>query len=181
MRNTISRTFTSTVATCLVFDTNDNKVLETVVTLSNVDNKADEVEKFLRKNPDRIVGKLIMVKDVSVKSELIGMDETDFIKYATPVQERTKETRGMISKTVNTLCGTLKYMDTTDNTIKEKIVTVPEKYKNNPDKYAYNLATATEKPFMITDLKNVSSLFVMNELEFRTLGKPMVNHQKYVE
>lgn len=98
----VSRTFTTSIANVLTVDKNARVVKETTIVL---DGKIDSVEKAVKyfEKHDRSVIDVIGVK---VVSELLGMYETDFIALAKPFDERSNETRNLITKNCNsTICN----------------------------------------------------------------------------
>ena len=174
MRNTITRTFNKIAAACLVF--NNGKIVEQEIIVPAVNNTTALAEKYIRKNPDKVNGKLVDVVSVKVISTLYGMDESDFINLAKKVDERSKETRGMISKTVNGYIGTLLYMDE-KRKVCDKLVTFSkgEKLKN----VAADNTPKGCKPIDIENVEETSALFVMSEADFIANSREMVDHQHY--
>ena len=95
MRNTITRSFVKLSCDCIVYK--DGKTVKEIVTIPYGYNTTDSAEKYIRKNV-ALDGKLVMVESVSKVSALYGMDESEFIKLAKVVTERSKETRDCINE-----------------------------------------------------------------------------------
>lgn len=178
MRNTITRTFVTVNADCLTFE--DGKVMTSIVTLPATVKDVNAAEKYIRKNA-MTAGKLISVEKLSTTEQLYGMEESDFLKFAYPVASRSKETRNMISKNVETLMGTLVFMDVASREIKERQVTIPANYEKRLDKYAQVIASPNEKGITIENVHKVASLYVISEADFIAHSKKMVDHQHYAE
>lgn len=174
MRNTITRSFNKVAASALVY--RDGKITEAVFSLPYLFNTVELAEKYIRKNVN-VDGKLVDVVFVEKVSALYGMDESDFIAHATRVDERSKETRGMISKTIVAFEGTLLYMDE-QRKVKEMLVLVPKGAKL--DKLARSLAPNGCKGITIENVHEVSALYVMSEEDFINHAREMVDHQHYV-
>ena len=92
----ISRTVKTCTVNALKVDTQSRTVSEVKLA---IDSKYDTVEKaigyFLK--ADRTICDVL---SVNINEELIGMTESDFIKYGKVFEERSKENRGMVSKVV---------------------------------------------------------------------------------
>lgn len=179
MRNTITRTFITMFATCTVYE--DGKLMESVVALPDTCTLTGIAEKYIRKHPAVISGKLVEVKEIKKVTALYGMDETDFIKFATPVTARSKETRDKITKTVNAYKGTLLYMDTVSRAVNSRDVSIPADMKNKLDKYMKTIERENEKAIMIENVTPVAALYAMSEHDFKAHAKRMTDHQHYVE
>ena len=179
MRNTITRSFTTVFATCLVYE--GGKIVETEIALPDSCDIARVAEKYIRKNPSLLSGKLVEVQSTRKQSTLYGMDETDFIKFATPVTARSKETRDKITKTVNAYKGTLLYMDTVSRAVNSRDVSIPADMKSKLDKYMKTIERENEKAIMIENVVPVAALYAMSEYDFKAHAKRMVDHQHYAE
>lgn len=179
MRNTITRTFNTVFATVLVYK--DGKVNTCELALPDFCTLPVAAEKYIRRHSGIIDGNLITVDSLKTVSELFGMEESDFIKYATPVAVRGKDTRDKITKTVNAFKGTLVYMDIVTREVKTREVNVPADMKNKLDKYARTIEQDGEKAIMIENLVPIASLYAMSEQDFKAKAKRMVDHQHYVE
>lgn len=178
MRNTITRTFTTVYAESLVFE--DGKVMTSYPIVPATCKDTASAEKYIRKH-NLTSGKLISVEKLSTVEQLYGMEESDFIKYAHPVAARSKETRNMISKNVETLVGTLVYMDVATREIREREITIPANYEKRLDKYAQAVAEANEKGITIENVHKVAALYVISESDFIAHSKKMIDRQHYTE
>ena len=89
MRNTITRSFTTIFASCKVYES--GRLLDAIVALPDFCTLVSTAEKYIRKNPSVISGKLVEVTELNKQSELYGMDESDFIRLAKPFENRSKE------------------------------------------------------------------------------------------
>ena len=179
MRNTITRSFTTCLASCKVYE--DGKLLDTIVTLPDFCTTTTTAEKYIRKNPSAISGKLVEVTKIDKQTTLYGMDETDFIKYAKSYEQRGKETRNMITKTVKGFTGDYLYMSTDTRELLKRAVSVPADMSKKLDKYAKSIELGNEKAITIENLRPIEALYGMSETDFRKYGKKMVDHQRYAE
>lgn len=179
MRNTITRSFVTIFASCKVYES--GKLLDATVALPDFCTLVSTAEKYIRKNPSVISGKLVEVTELSKQSELYGMDESDFIRLAKPFENRSKDTRNLITKTVRGYIGDYLYMDTTTHQLATRKVSVPADMSAKLDKYAKSIEQENEKAITIENLVPVESLYGMSESDFRKYGKKMVDHQHYAE
>lgn len=174
MRNTITRTFNKNVCTCVVYA--NGKTHESVVTIPVGFDTEESAERYIRKNV-QLDGKLAAVVSIEKVGALYGMDESDFIKLASIVDERSKDTRNCITKTVVGKVGTLVYMDSERN-IHEMLVRVDS--KRNLDKQARELAPDGCKGIDIEDIHDSSALYAIDEATFIKNARPMSDHQHYI-
>lgn len=179
MRNTITRTFTTNFATCLAYE--DGKIITAEIALPDSCGTPYTAEKYIRKNPSVLSGKLVQVDSIRKETVLYGMDETDFIKFATPVAARSKDTRDKITKTVNAYKGTFLYMNTASRAVESREISVPADMKNKLDKYMKVIERENEKAIMIENLTPVAALYAISELDFKSHAKRMIDHQHYAE
>lgn len=180
MRNCITRTFTTVYANCTVYNMQEKKPYDSMILVPDSCVTTNMAEKYLRKI---MTGndKLVTVNSLSKTSTLYGMEESDFIKFAAPVETRSKETRNMVTKTVNALVGTYVYMDMSTREIKERSVSVPTYFADKLDKYAKKIELDGEKAITIENVKNVSALYAISESVFRREAREMNDHQHYKE
>lgn len=179
MRNTITRSFTTCLATCKVYE--NGNLLDAIVALPDFCTTVTTAEKYIRKNSSVISGKLVEVTKIDKDSTLYGMDESEFIKYAKPYEQRGKETRNMITKTVKGYVGDYLYMSTETREVCKRNVSVPADMSKKLDKYAKSIEQAGEKAITIENLKPIEALYVMSETDFRKHGKKMIDHQHYAK
>ncbi len=179
MRNTITRSFTTCLVTCKVYE--NGKLLDSMVTLPDFCTNTVAAEKYIRKNPSVISGKLVEVTKIDKQTTLYGMDESDFLKHAKPFEQRGKETRNMITKTVKGFIGEYLYMSTDTHELCKRNVSVPADMSKKLDKYAKSIEQAGEKAITIENLKPIEALYAMSESDFRKYGKKMVDHQHFAE
>lgn len=88
----ITRTFTRTVADCMILNLESKKAENRDVILAEKMTEK-EAEKLIRKNPKIAVndGEMFVgVVGVTYDEKLYGMDENDFLKYATELDEHRK-------------------------------------------------------------------------------------------
>lgn len=179
MRNTITRSFTTCFATCKVYE--NGKLMEAIVALPDFCTTIRHAEKYIRKNTSLISGKLVEVSQIDKQVTLYGMDEGVFILYAKPCEQRGKETRNQVTKTVKGFIGDYLFMSTETHELHKRSVSVPSDMSGKLDKYAKTIEQAGEKAITIENLKPVESLYAMSETDFRKYGKKMIDHQHYVE
>jgi len=179
MRNTITRSFTTCFANCKVY--NNGQLSDCVIALPDFCTITATAEKYIRKNPGTISGKLVEVSSIDKETVLYGMDESDFIKNAKIYDVRGKDTRNLITKTVKGFTGEYLYMDTSTYELKRRVVSVPADMSEKLDKYAKSIEQPNEKAITIEKLVPVNALYGMTENEFKALAKRMVDHQHYAE
>lgn len=179
MRNTITRTFSVSLATCKVYE--NGALLDSIIALPDSCGNTVAAEKYIRRNPSVISGKLVDVLSIDKQTTLYGMDESDFLKYAKPYDQRGKETRNMITKTVKGYVGDYLYMTVDTRKLCKRSVSVPIGMSKKLDKYAKSIEQAGEKAILIENLKPIEALYAMSESDFRKYGKKMVDHQHYAE
>lgn len=179
MRNTITRSFTTCLATCKVYE--NGALMDAMVNLPDFCTTTITAEKYIRKNPSAISGKLVEVTKIDKQATLYGMDESDFLKYAKPYEQRGKETRNMITKTVKGFTGDYLYMSTDTRELLKRTVSVPVDMSKKLDKFAKSIELDNEKAITIENLKPIEALYGMSESDFRKYGKKMVDHQHYAE
>jgi len=179
MRNTITRTFSVSLATCKVYES--GALLDCIIALPDSCGNPVAAEKYIRRNPSIISGKLVEVSKIDKETTLYGMDENDFLKYARPYQQRGKETRNMITKTVKGYIGDYLYMSTDNHELCKRSVSVPVDMAKKLDKYAKSIELENEKAITIENLKPIEALYAMSESDFRKYGKKMVDHQHYAD
>lgn len=175
MRDTITRSFNENFVSILVYK--DGKILDDSVIIPRGFDEPKTAEKYIRKNV-QLDGKLVDVINVEKLSALYGMSEKDFIALAKPVTERSKETRGYISKTVIAKGGTLLYM-ASDRSVHDMPVIVPNgmKLKNA----VKELAPVGTIGIDIENLHDVETLYVMHPDDFKASAKLMTDYQHYAK
>lgn len=179
MRNTITRSFITISASCKTYE--NGKLIDAIITVPDSCTTATAAEKYIRKNPSVISGKLVDVLSIDKEIVLYGMDESDFLKYAKPYEQRGKETRNMITKTVKGYVGDYLYMSTDTRELCKRTVSVPADMAKKLDKYAKSIELDNEKAILIENLKPIEALYAMTESDFRNYGKKMIDHQHYAE
>lgn len=179
MRNTITRTFSVSLAVCKVYK--NGTLSDCTITLPDSIGNTVAAEKYIRRNPSVISGKLVEVTKIDKETTLYGMDESDFLKYAKPYEQRGKETRNMITKTVKGFVGEYLYMTVDTHELCKRNVSVPADMSKKLDKYAKTIEQAGEKAITIENLKPIEALYGISESDFRKYGKKMLDHQHYSE
>lgn len=179
MRTTITRTFTTIYADCTVYE--NGKLLQSIIALPDSCTLVGIAEKYIRKNPSLISGKLVEVKEIRKETVLLGMDENDFISAAKIYDVRGKETRNLITKTVKGFKGEYLYMDTSSREVKTRRVYVPADMENKLDKFAKSIEAAGEKAITIEKLTPINTLYGMSEKEFQATARKMIDHQHYAD
>lgn len=174
MRNTITRSFVKLSCDCIVYK--DGKTAKEVVIIPYGYNTTESAENYIRKKV-ALDGKLVTVESVRKVSALYGMDESDFIKLAKVVTERSKETRDCITKTVIGRVGTLVYMDEKRAILEKDVFIDP---KRNLDKQARELAPKGCKGITIENIRDSEALYVLDERTFIENARPMSDHQHYI-
>lgn len=175
MRNTITRSFVKNSCACIVYK--DGKTHDEVIVIPYGFNDIDAADKYIRRKVS-IDGKLVLVKSIEKTSALFGMDESQFIKLAKIVPERSKETRDFISKTVIGKAGTLVYMDKEYVVHRDMEVFVDAKRKL--DVQAKELAPADCIGITVENIHETQALYVLDEQTFIENARPMRDHQHYI-
>lgn len=176
MRNTIVRTFNTTIAKCIIYK--DGALSDCSLTLPADITTQARAEAVIRKS-HMVDGKLVSVEKLSRDSAIFGMDESTFIRLATCVSERGKMTRNAITKTVLSYSGDYIYMDMKTRAVSKRPVTVPASAKEKLDKYGKSIENDGEKYITIENLHKVSALYAMSEADFMRNGKRMKDYQHY--
>ena len=168
MKN-ITRSFTTTTATVKCY----NEETDSIVTVS-----ASLVGKFdadsFKKEYSKVQSMIVLkVTDCVSLDELYGMTEEAFIAYGMAYNERSKNTRGMISKTVSTNSYIVKLWNNDNDEIVERVFTAPSikaLEKNLPTNY---------KLLKVVSESKVESLICMDVNTFKELAHPMIDHFHY--
>lgn len=168
MKN-ITRSNTTTTACVKLY----NEELDSIQTVNAVIDGSHDADSF-KKEYSKIQSLTILkVFDVQTVEELRGMPENEFIAHGTVYAERSKENRGMISKTIATNRYTVKVFDHNNDSILETIVSADSEKgiaKNLPTNYQLLKVLKREK---------VESLICMTVSDFMKYSKPMVDHFHY--
>lgn len=173
MRNTVTRSFSTNVCKAIIYK--EGKLSDTEITIPTGFNATESAEKYIRKNVT-LDGKLVTVESVVTVSELYGMDESDFISKATLIDERSKDTRDCVTKTVKGNVGTLVYM-TKNRKIHEMPVMIRSGEKLS--KVAKEKAPQDCIGITIENIHDSVALYAMSISDFIKYARPMVDHQHY--
>lgn len=168
MKN-ITRSFTTTTASVKCYNEESDSVVTVSASLAGKFD-ADSFKKEYSKFQTMVV---LKVSNCVTTDELYGMPEDVFIANGTAYTERTKENRGMISKTVSTNCYTLKVWDNDNDCVVEKTVTA-ETLKAAEKQLATNY-----KLLKVIGESQVESLICMDSETFKAHARPMVDHFHY--
>lgn len=169
----ISRTIVNSIACATVFDTDTREMHEIAFCLPAAYDTPEKAENYLRKHGNLYSGKLVMVSSIDRSEKLIGMYVDEFIAKAVKVDERSKETRGTVTKTIQSCIGTALYMDE-NRAVQEKVVTFPVGLAN-VDAYIRKNYTFPGRFITVEDVEIVEALYSMDESTFIALSKPMKN------
>lgn len=169
----ISRTIIRNIAHATAYNSDSKGIFETVFIVPASVATVDKAERFIRKNNTLADGvKLVSVDSIEKMETPIGMYLDTFIANATKVDERSKETRDAITKTVIAMKATVLYM-TPDRKINETSVITPQNI--NYENYIRKNVTLDGRFIEIVNLEEVSTLYAMDEATFISLAKPMKN------
>lgn len=172
-KSIISRTIIRNIAHVTAYKSESKEIFDTVVIVPASVATVDKADRFIRKNNRFPVGvKLVSVDTVEKVETLVGMYLDTFVANATKVDERSKETRDAITKTVIAMKATILYM-TPDRKINETSVIVPQNV--NYENYIRKNVTLDGRFIEIVNLEEVSTLYAMDEATFIDLAKPMKN------
>lgn len=169
MKN-ITRSFITTFGKVLVYNP-EKKNLDT--TEYEIDGKFDNdtIVKALEKKGI----KALDVLSCESSEKLYGMSESEFITLGRAYSERSKETRGMISKSISVNVYTLKVYARDSKTIEDKTMTgnsIKEVEKNLPSNF---------KLLEVVSTATVETLICMNVEDFKKNARPMVDHFHYMK
>ena len=176
MRNIITRSFVKNSCTATVYK--DGKLSSAVFIIPCGYNDNDSAERYIRRNMS-IDGKLVEVNAIEKLSALYGMEESEFINLATSVNERSKETRNAITKTIVTFKAKLVYM-TPDRKIEDITINLPQNMGKK--EYSRFILAATPKdckPIELTDKEEVSTLYALDEQTFIANAREMSDHSHF--
>ena len=173
MRDTITRTFSKTVANCTIYMY--GKISTKNYAIPSTITDADKAKRYLEKNVK--TGEIIVkVEKLAKLDELRGMPEKLFMKLARVVSERSKETRNDITKNVIGFAGELLYM-TPDYKIESMAVNYGKKEKLESVMKFY--VPDGCNPIKIENVKECETLYAMDEKTFYENSRPMTDHQHY--
>lgn len=165
----ITRSFTTTTASVKLY----NEATDSIETVkASLDGKldADSFKKAYSARETRVV---LKVSGIETVEELRGIPEDVFIANGTAYADRTKENRGMVSKTVSTNCYVLKVWNENTDSMEEKTVTagtLKAAEKQLPNNY---------KLLKVMSESKVESLICMSVEDFKSYSHPMVDHFHY--
>ena len=173
MRNYITRTFSKNLCTCTVFDA--GKLDSVAVLIPTGYNDSESAERYIRRR-GLVTGKLVEVSNIERVDELFGMEESKFLSLAKPVDERSKETRDAITKTIISVAATLLYM-TKDRKVESVAVFLPK----NASKKESTAAIAARlpdgaKPITLEDKRELSAIYALDEATFIANASRMKDH-----
>lgn len=168
MKN-VTRSFTTTIASVKLYNEASDSI-ETVK--ASLDGKldADTFKKVYATRETRVV---LKVSEIETVDELRGIPEDVFIANGTAYADRTKENRGMVSKTVSTNCYALKVWNENTDSMEEKTVTA------GTVKAAEKQLPANYKLLKVMSETKVESLICMSIDDFKRYSRPMVDHFHY--
>lgn len=176
MRNTITRSFVKNSCTCTVY--NNGKLSDEIVLIPCGYNDNAAAERYIKRH-DLTNGKLVEVSKIDKLSELYGMEEADFIRLATVVDERNKTTRDSITKTIKSYAATLTYM-TADRKIADIEIAIPASLgKREYNTYIHGITPNGGKPIEVKDKHEVEKIYALSESDFIANARPMVDHFHY--
>ena len=168
----ISRTIINNFATGLEYIAAAKKVQTFVVVLPAAIDTPERAERYISKHNDLLSGKMVSVDKVERYENLVGMPLSVFMANAKPVSERSKETRGAITKTVPGFMVDVLYMDE-NHIIKTVPATVPA--AKDVEKYCKINVSVPGKFVTVENVRAIETLYAMDENTFIALAKPMKN------
>ena len=172
-KSIISRTIIRNVAHVTLYKSDTKAISESVVIVPASVATVEKAERFIRKSNRFPVGiKLVSVDSIEKMETLVGMYLNTFVDNAIKVDERSKETRDAITKTVVAMKATVLYM-TPDRKINETSVVIPQNV--NYENYIRKNVSLDGRFIEIVSLEEVSTLYAMDEATFVNLAKPMKN------
>lgn len=171
-KSIISRTIINYSAKGLIYDEASKEIKSFALIVPSTVNTAERAEKYIRKNPGIVYGKLVSVEEVSKNEMLVGMYVDTFVANAVKVDERSKETRNAITKTVVAAECTILCMSP-DRKVYEAKVIAP--INCNYDSYIRKNFTFDGKFIEVYSVHEISELYAMDEEKFISLAKPMKN------
>lgn len=174
MRNIISRSFDKNMVDTLCYD--NGNIVQSVVFIPTGFATPEQAERYIRKN-NLVSGKLISVEKITRISNTYGMEISTFLAHATPYDERSKDTRNLVTKNITSKVGELLYM-TSDYKLERTTVVIPDNTKNL-DKYAQLKAPKGTKGVTIENIREITCLYGMTESDFIAHAKPMIDNNHF--
>lgn len=176
MRNTVTRSFIKNVCSCTIYK--DGKLSEENILIPCGYNDIAAAERYIKRH-DMTTGKLVEVYKIDKLAELYGMEEADFIRLATVVNERDKTTRDSITKTIKSYAATLTYM-TVDRKIADIEIAIPASLgKREYNTYIHSVTPNGGKPIEVKDKHEVEKIYALSESDFIANARPMTDHFHY--
>lgn len=162
----IRRTIKTSLAKALFMDAN-RQIEERDFNIPANVKTPEQAEKWYRKNFN---GKLIEVEEIVTLEKLFGMDEELFVMKATAYEQRSKETRDLITKNVKVHSAKCLVM-TSDRKVKEVF------YANvrNEKQARARAAVCGDKFIEIIELSEDEILYGISYADFINNAKPMVD------
>lgn len=179
MRNTITRSFVKNLCTVTVYANGELSEKKVYIPCGYNDNAS--AERYIRRNNLDIGGKLVEVNCIEKISSLYGMEESTFIKLAKVVDERSKDTRNSITKTIISNSATMVCMSD-KRTIVEDNVTYPCNIgKKELAAFISSVLPNGYKFIELTDFKKSEKLYALDEETFIKNAKQMRDHFHYID
>ena len=169
MENIIRRTINATKVDAYVFNKETMSVsLKSFMIDGVVNDKAKALKAVKTSNPTE---NIIDVENVDTVSALLGMYERDFILNAQVFTERSKENRGMVTKTISVPVAYVLVM-----TNDKKVKTVQLIGVKTEKEARKALDGKTEKFIMIDSVKEDEKLYCMDYDKFVSMAKLMIDN-----
>lgn len=172
----ISRTLNTNYAACTFL--NDKRVVvNTELVVPARYDTAEKAEKYIRKNINIRDGwRFVGVDSIRTESTLKGMYLDDFIKNATKVKERSKDTRDCITKEVSAFYAHYEYIEGRDILEAEtRIPATSAKSIESADKYIRKTKEHYGKFIGTLKIVETQSIYAMPEETFAALSQSMAD------
>lgn len=172
----ISRTVKQNIAKVTYLNA-DKIVVNSEIPVPERYNTEEKAEKFIRKNkicPDG--WKIVCVDEIKTLSALVGMYIDEFMRYATYVPERSKETRDCVTKEIVSYYAHYEYLNGRD--ICEAEIRIPAtaaKDEESADKYLRKTKEYYGKFIGTTQILTSKAIYALDENRFAELARPMLD------
>ena len=161
----ITRTFFTTVAAVKLFDNSSDEIIMRDITIPGK-LAAVDVKKHIDKNPDFVWYTLLKVLSVNYDEKLYSMSESDFILNGKSADERSKETRNTVSKTIVGFMALCKVADNESFEISDKALSLDRKMTAEAAKKWLNKRYSTFTVLKVSDVQEYNSLWYMSVADF---------------
>lgn len=162
----ITRTFFTTTITAKVFDNDNDEITPYTATIPGKI-PVNECKKALEKEPGFTrVFTILKVIEVSYDEKLYSMPESTFVVLGKVADERSKETRNTVSKTILGYIAHIKVADNESLEIRDDVEVLPRKMSADEAKKYLNKKFEFSTVIKVTGIQETNSLYYMSVEDF---------------